>query len=264
MRKMTLTAAAAMISCVGAAQADTFFVFQEETMYRFELGGPVSDFDLGRTLISSSFDDTGRLVGFEARSRTSNHIRPAYEVLGAFGGAPAVSQLDDGLDIAVSSLTYINGRAFGVDTDNNLHEFDATTLADMGIVGNLGFTSNGLGYDAVNDVLYSIDKNSDLLHTIDYTDASSSVIGSLGIDVENAGAEFFNGTLYSSVQNNATGMLEIGTIDTSTGAFTSLQTLASFPDPNLERLVLSMAVIPTPSSMMLLGLGGLVAAKRRR
>lgn len=252
------------MACAGVASADTFFVFQEETMYRFELGGTVDDFDLGRTMIASSFDDGGRLVGFEARSRTAAHIRPAYELLDPFGGSPAVNQLDDGLSIAVSSLSYIGGRAFGVDTNNDLHEFDATTLDDLGIVGNLGFGANGMGYDAVNDVLYALNKDTDTLHTIDYTDASSSVVGSLGLDAENMGAEFLNGILYASVQNITTGMLEVGTVNTATGEFTSLQTLAAFPDPNTERLVVSMAVIPTPSSMALLGLGGLITARRRR
>ena len=93
---------------------------------------------------------------------------------------------------------------------------------------------------------------------------STTTVGGLGLDIENAGAEFFNGMLYAAVQNKASGMLEVGTIDVGSGAFSSLYTIDSFPDPNLDRLVVSLAVIPAPSAMALLGLGGLVASRRRR
>ncbi|MFG0258756.1 MAG: hypothetical protein ACF8LK_00275, partial [Phycisphaerales bacterium JB041] len=79
----------------------------------------------------------------------------------------------------------------------------------------------------------------------------------------NAGAEFFDGKLYAAIQIVSSGELVLGEVNTSTGAFSAIRTVSTF-DPNGTPMQVSLAIIPAPAGLGLLGAAGLVAIRRRR
>ena len=71
----TIACSLGLMACAGVAHANTFFVFQEETMYRFELGNTADQFDLGRTMISSSTGGARLRITISSSLTPVNHER---------------------------------------------------------------------------------------------------------------------------------------------------------------------------------------------
>jgi len=91
-----------------------------------------------------------------------------------------------------------------------------------------------------------------------------SFIGSLGfgsgILSDNVGFDIFGptGEAFVSLQTFGTSFSDFGTIDLNTGAFTSIGSVGG------GVALQSLTAIPTPGAFAVLGLGGLLAARRRR
>ncbi|MEM7755492.1 MAG: hypothetical protein AAF297_07625 [Planctomycetota bacterium] len=261
---MKITALAiAAVAGVASAQP-TFFAFQDDTLFRGGVnGGGVQSFTLSETIIAAEFDGSGDL--FAHSSPFSPNGSQGYRVDNAFGAAPSLSLSGSGLqNPGPSSIAFIGNQAFGFNTQGDFVEYDPNTLAEINVIAaqQLGVGGNGLGYDAVNDVLYMVDRNNDALFTVDYTTGDITTVGDLGVDIQNAGATFFDGQLWAAFQNNSTGNLEVGTIDVNSGALSSAFTLAGFPTGTPATV--AFAVIPAPGSIAVLGLAGLAASRRRR
>jgi hypothetical protein len=188
--------------------------------------------------------------------------------VGALGGSPSLSMLSDQVPGPRPTLSFAGGSAYSTREDAGQNsEFitvDSGTLVDSALVGpmGLGHGTNGSGYDAANDVLYVINGTRDALFTVDRVSGAASLVGVLGLDYLNGGAEFFDGTLYAILQDTSRDQFVFGTINTGTGEFGFLRTITSY-DPNLTYFA-SIAVVPAPASLGLIGLGALVAARRRR
>jgi Ca2+-binding RTX toxin-like protein len=250
-----------------AAAQPTFIAFGNETMYRFTLNGAIETFQLSDKMMSLAVAPSGRIFGHSAE-RNSGQLWESYELVDFLGNNPSLSLLSDQVPGPRPALSFADGTAYGTREDANdtteLITFDTDTLIDDALIGNtgLGRGTNGSGYDPVSDTLYLINRERDGLFSVDRSDGSVTFIGSLGIDYFNGGAEFFDGTLYAWLQDATTNELILGTVDTGTGAFTALRSVA-MGDPN-DTTFMSLAVVPAPGALALLGLGGMAAARRRR
>lgn len=284
--KPAMLAAIALGSLASVAVADvTFFVFEENELFRFEEGGPIDNFvfDDNVTFVSSTVGPNGQIVGVSGRrldaSVDPNRPHVTYELADPFGANPTPVAIFNSIDNDIPvSVTYVNGVAYGYDAQGaGLFTYDATTLdaiASLGqttVAGDPQFIlgANGLAYDEANDILYGISGDFDLLFVIDLNDLSNTqIIGGLGINYFNGGLEFLDGVLYAAVQNLDSGFLEVGSINTSTGAFTTIQQVSAIVgDPvnnPADRRLVSLAVVPAPATAGMLGLAGLVAIRRRR
>ncbi|MEM1184922.1 MAG: hypothetical protein AAGI53_07950 [Planctomycetota bacterium] len=255
----------AVLAGAAAAQTGTFFAFQGDTLYRGDLGtGTASSFTLSDDIIAAEFNGAGELLAHS--SPFAPGTPESFRVDNAFGANPTLTALGSGSqDPSPSSVEFINGRAYGFDSQGNFNEYDPNTLALIAQIApqQQGVGGNGLGYDVASDTLYMVDRNNDALFVVDVATGNLTNVGGLGTDIQNAGATFFGGQLWASYQNNSTGNYEVGTIDTSTGALTSVFTLDTFGITQ-PPLTVAFAIIPAPGGAALLGLAGLAAARRRR
>lgn len=261
---------AALLTVLGAASAavagPTFVAFGNTTMYRFGATGNIETFTLSDKMMSLTTDPTGRIVGHSAE-RNTGQLWESYELLGANTNSPSLSMLSDQVPGPRATLSFAEGTGYSAREGSSGAELitvDNGTLIDNGLIGNLNIQDgvNGTGYDAVNDILYGINRDQDALVTISRSTGNATVVGSLGIDYFNGGAEFYNGTLYAIVQDLGSQTLVFGSINTGSGAFSAIRTIDTY-DPN-GTTFMSLALVPAPSSFALLAVGGLVASRRRR
>ena len=266
----TTTRTAVLLTTLGTASAaiagPTFVAFGNTTMYRFGASGPIDSFTLSDKMMSLTTDPSGRIVGHSAE-RNTGQMWESYELLGANTNAPSLSMLSDQVPGPRATLSYAQGTGYSAREGSGGAELitvDGSTLIDNGLVGNLNIQDgvNGTGYDAVNDVLYGINRDQDVLVTISRNTGNATVVGPLGVDFFNGGAEFYNGTLYAFIQDLGSQTLVFGSIHTGTGAFTAIRTIDTY-DPN-ETTFMSLALVPAPASLGLLAIGGLAALRRRR
>jgi hypothetical protein len=256
---LAMLAGAASVAVAGP----TFFVFQNETAYRFTQNGQIDSFVLSDRLMGSAYAPDGVIRGTSAIPK-QNAGWEAYSVNDPMG-TPSLTEVSDTNSGPFSSVTYVGNTAYSFNSAGELLTLDFSTLAQTGVVGNIGLGSGnvGSGYDASSDTMYIINKDTDSLYTLGYNTATPTLVGGLGFDWFNGGAEFFNGTLYAVVQEVSSGNLVLGEVSTSTGAFSALRTVATF-DPNGAPMQVSLSIVPAPAGLGLLGLAGLAAVRRRR
>jgi hypothetical protein len=261
---------AALLTALGTATAaiagPTFVAFGNNTMYRFGASGPIDTFTLSDKMMSLSTRPDGAIVGHSAE-RNTGQMWESYELVGANTNSPSLSMLSDQVAGPRPTLSFADGNAYSSRDGGGFAELitvDSGTLIDNGLIGPLNIQDgvNGSGYDAVNDVLYGINRDQDVLVTISRNTGNATPVGSLGIDFFNGGAEFYNGTLYAFVQDLGSQTLVFGSIHTGTGAFTAIRTIDTY-DAN-DTTFMSLALVPAPASLGLLAMGGLVASRRRR
>lgn len=252
-------------ACAAAAQP-VFLAVVDTTLYRFTLNGQAETFTLSDKMMSLALAPDGRFLGHSAE-KNSGQLWESYELIDPLG-TPSLSMLSDQVPGPRPTLSFAEGNAYSTREDANqtteLITVDGNTLVDDALIGNtgLGRSTNGSGYDAANDILYVINGSTDLLYTVDRATGAATPVGGLGLDYFNGGAEFFDGTLYALLQDTSREEFVFGTIDTSSGAFTGLRVVTGY-DP-AEVHFASLAVVPAPATLGLLGAGLLAGARRRR
>ncbi len=151
---------------------------------------------------------------------------------------------NDGTSTQVTSLFYGAG--------------DMNEGMDPNIVGSAYTNSFG---GAMSTQLYGIDSRLDILVTQANSAGTLMTIGSLGVDVNDtlsldiSGA---TGIAYATVQSDDLSRSTFWMIDLATGDATMLGEIGG------GAVISSMAVTPAPASALLLGLSGLLSARRRR
>ncbi len=252
-----------LIGCATAATAEpVFLAFTNNTMHRFTLNVQIESIQMSDSMMSLARRGDGALVGHSPRG-TGEQMWQSYELLDPLG-APSLSLLSDQIGGPRGTLSFVGSQGFAIGNVDELMTVDSNTLEQTGTVGNMGLpiNSNGSGYDAVNDVLYIINGTDDALYRVDYNNATPTLVGQLGNNYLFGGAEYYDGTLYALLQDTGLEQFVLGSVDTTTGQFTALQVVAAY-DPN-ENTFASLAVIPSPSVIAVLGMGGLLASRRRR
>ncbi|MFT5423483.1 MAG: hypothetical protein ACI89L_001263 [Phycisphaerales bacterium] len=259
--KSTSILIAAFFSGAAVAQP-TFLVSNGSTLYRTTLGGTVETFGLSDDIVGMAVASDGTIYATSSTASTTSGLFELYTLNDA-GGTPTLSLVTDQLADVYTALTFINGDLYsslgggGFLVNIDLNTFAETSVGHTGI-----FNIGGAAYDSDSDTLWWSSGIDDALYTVDYNTAASTLIGSLGIDVAQQGMDFyeFEGVLYHAVDNETSGRFELGTTSTTTGAYSYLQTIVN---ANLEGST-ALAIIPSPATAGLLGLGGLLATRRRR
>ncbi|HMS57020.1 MAG TPA: PEP-CTERM sorting domain-containing protein [Fimbriimonadaceae bacterium] len=178
-------------------------------------------------------------------------------------GAATLTQIGS-LNKGIGSLTFANGRMYGVDDSLSalrIYELDLTT-GNAITTYNTGVTASGgggLAFDDVSGLFYLTDYNANRLYS--WTPAAgATLIGPLGFAFSNNGLEFFEGALYGGFrQDTGTSTMRLGSISTTTGAFTTMTTISGITGSGT-----GFVVVPEPGTLAALGLAALVFGARRK
>jgi hypothetical protein len=129
-------------------------------------------------------------------------------------------------------------------------------------IGSNPIGGNGASaYDPLKGIFYTVSKYTDTLYEVDLGTGSLDPVGPLGINDLSAGAEWFEGELFLAVQNRSSGDFEIGTIDATTGAYSTRFVLG---DGIADYVATGLAVVPEPTTLTLLLVAALLPLRRSR
>lgn len=178
-------------------------------------------------------------------------------------GAATLTQIGS-LQFGIGSLTFANGGMYGVnDTLNPLrvYKLDLTT-GNAITTYNLGINASGgggLAYNTSNGLFYVADYNGNRLYSW-APGGSATVVGPTGFGFSNNGMEFHEGTLYGALRpDSPSNILRMGSYDLQTGAFTTMATVTGVVGNGT-----GFIAVPEPATMIALGSGLLILARRKR
>ncbi|MCW5777462.1 MAG: PQQ-like beta-propeller repeat protein [Phycisphaeraceae bacterium] len=250
-----------------------FLASDDDVLYRGTPSGvtntfTVSDFIRGMAVVGGGAAvngaNTGDVIAVNRRTGGQQPI-VVYRVDNAFSGTPTLVKIAEA-DQTFSDIAFANGKIYGVRTSAptgviQLIEFDS----DFNTVNNY-FTNipvfdagaGGLAYNASKDVFYVTDPDSDKIWEVSLGGGETE-IGATGVKYNNNDLDHFKGTLYAALHDESDDTFHFGRFSKGTGAWSSIVNIG----PYLGGAV-GLVVVPAPGSLALLGLGGLVAMRRRR
>lgn len=284
MHHRAIAASLLVLAAGSAASAQTHYFTQGERLYSTSDNGvtvsaPVTiTFNSAPVTISSlAFDPSGQLWAGTTQGGVVYRLNPATGVL-TTTSVPALGGQTNTFDFRV-----VNGElrllAFTTFTGGltRFQEYNANTgavitAATTALTGvNPGIP--GSFYNAADDRYYAVDGVSYNLRSFDPDAfvAGGSIVGNTNTTWSQVGGAAFNGQAWLAMrigsynvaqgtQNHGTVGFRFGTVNLATGAFTQVFTVSERPFGG----GFGYAVIPGPGAAALLGLGGLVAARRRR
>ncbi|KAA0214302.1 MAG: hypothetical protein DYG94_07715 [Leptolyngbya sp. PLA3] len=265
MRAWTIALALAGTAVSLANAADTFLVVRGDDLYRYD-GNTVQTFTLTDTFHSLSLTEHG-IIGVSNLQENVGNPPPDFEVWrldGALSPAPFLTRIDTVTDKRFPTLTQVGSTLYGIG-EGEIYtvapDFSLTFVTNV----NPGEAIGGSGYDAASDTFYVSGQTSDALFTLDLGSGNLSQIGTgVGFDFRNQGGEWWRGEYWAAFEDLTNDRLVLGTIDTTTGLFSIEVVLQNGLGTLGAGQTMGLAIIPTPASLALLGLGGLAAARRRR
>ncbi len=265
MRALTFALALAGTTASLASAADTFLVVRADTLYRYN-GNTVETFTLSDTFHSLSVTEHG-IIGVSNLQENVGNPPPDFEIWrldGALSAAPSLARIGTFTDQRFPTLTQVGSTLYGIG-EGEIYtvapDFSLTYVANVNPEEAVG----GSGYDAATDTFYVSGQTSDALFTMDLGTGTISQIGTgVGFDFRNQGGEFWGGQYWAAFEDVANDRLVLGTVDTTTGLFQLEVVLQNGLGVLGAGQTVGLAVIPSPASLALLGLGGLAAARRRR
>lgn len=276
MRHALLSLPALLIaaSAANAGIPATALTSYGDQLYVTDLNGNIQNqFTMSDDITSMAVHPNGTIF---ASSRTDDDMDGKYELYTISNPttAPTLNLVGDFLDANTPALTFINGGLFGFQSaGGGAADFlvqintGTNTQSPVGATGEVGGTVSlsATGYDPATDTLYGLGKSAlGPLWDVDYSNApdpSTSLIGNSGVNTGNEGAEFWAGELYHAFFNFNSSSLLFGTRDTTNGAFNQLNVLETGIDGSGQ---VGLAIIPTPGTLAIAGLGGLIAIRRKR
>jgi len=168
---------------------------------------------------------------------------------------------------AYHSFTYVGERMFGVKNFqgslDEIVELNPYTFAEVGSFGIFDLGIGGLAYvPNLNEFVVS-DTRTNSFYGIAYDGGgdrgSVRLIGHAGMRWGANGLEYHDGVVYGTAIRGEDMQLVFGSVDLDTGHFTVERVLGE-----AERGAVGFGFVPAPGSVALLGLGGMLAARRRR
>lgn len=258
---------AAIIAAAGslATAGDTFVVTRGDQLYRYNAStNTIDQFTMSDTFHSLSSTKLG-IIGVSNLQENVGNPPPDFEVwrLDDVASTPSLTRIGTFTDQRFPSLTQVGNTIYGLGEgmiytiDNNLNSTFVTNIQPGEAIG-------GSAYDAVSDTFYVSSQTTDQIFTLNLVDGSLNAIGSLGIDVRNQGGEWWRGQYWAAFEDLTNDRLVLGTIDTGTGLFTMQVVLQDGLGVLESNQTMGLAIIPSPSGIALLGLGGIAAIRRRR
>lgn len=272
MRTITTIALAGLAATTAHAQFQ-FLSSADATLYRGNAGGLTDTFNgsdeiRGMSLLENGVSINGASAGdviAVSSPQGANDPQEVYRVDNAFSGTPSLVQIGITSN-PVSDIAFANGRIFGVDNSGPagtivLREFDTgfneINTFDTGInIVDRG--AGGLAYDPANDIFYVTDPDSDSLWSYSLG-GSASLIGTLGVNFGQNDLAMYDGKLYAALGLTDRQLYWVGEFDTTDASFDVLVNVGSYTGGSIGAVV-----VPAAPSLALLGLGGMMAARRRR
>lgn len=281
--KNVLFAAGVLAAIAGAAHAeDVFAVTADQTLVSFD-SGDASNLSTGVAISGLQTNEQIRGIDFRPANGqlyalgsfnnlyTIDMMTGAASLVGAGNFAPAMNGASFGFDfnpvidrIRVVSdanqnlvLNPNDGTATQV-TNVFFGAGDMNEGMDPNIVGS-AYTNSFAG--ATSTQLYGIDSGLDMLVTQANSAGTLMTVGSLGVDVNDTLSFDISGTsgiAYASVQADDLSRSTFWQIDLSDGSATALGEIGG------GALITSIAVVPSPAGLALLGLAGAAGVRRRR
>ncbi|MBO6513305.1 MAG: DUF4394 domain-containing protein [Phycisphaerales bacterium] len=282
-KKSTITMIAGLAACAAATQAELVYgVTDTQTLVSFDSG-----------------DSTNILSGVAISGLASNEqvrgidIRPATGEIFALGSFNNMYTINASTGVAsqVGAGPFApptNGSSFGFDFNPTIDRIRVVSDANQNLVlnpndgtatmvtdlffgagdVNEGMDPNIVGsaytnsfFGATSTQLYGIDTGLDVLVTQANSAGTLMTVGSIGVDLNDtlsfdiSGA---TGIAYASVVSDDFSSSTFWRIDLMTGEATALGEIGG------GSLITAMTVVPTPGTIALLGMGGLVVSRRRR
>lgn len=273
MKRMGVAVCVLMLSTGAAMSAPIFLASQDATLYRTD-GIVTETFALGDDIVGMAVAEDGTIWATSRSDDDGDGLYELYTLTDPLGPNPSLTFWGDFLEGPTPTLSVIQGTLYGYQkipgqslAKGQLVTIDtgAMTQGTVGATGRIGVATAGTGYDPVNDILYAISSRpTGGLYTVDYgltsgPDPTATFVGPMLARTANHGAEFFDDTLYAAVQYAGGGPMALGWVDTDTGVFN--ETMILGPPSGGE---IALAVVPEPTAITLLGLGGLALLRRRR
>jgi hypothetical protein len=207
-----------LTSIATTAKADvTYLASSLETLYRMTPGGSVESRDMAVRLRAMHRPSTTGVL-YVLGDQGGGGPATVYTLENAVSGTPALEAYAN-LTQFYGSLTGIGDEFYAFKT-GDLYTLD---LSDPNnpietLIGTTAIDATaGAAYDPLNGMLYMLSYATDALYTINPATAAATLVGSVGIDALDFGAEWFEDELYAAVRNAASGLLEIGTVDVTSG-----------------------------------------------
>jgi len=200
-----------------------------EAFGSFELGGPydfVSIVGTSTTFLGGDMDDNGNIYGVNDSTRELIRIN---RTSGAETTVAPITNLPNDHDITGMAWNESDSTMYAISTndiDTILYSLDLGT----GVLTNIGITGNPIGIWLAIDTdgnAFMADIDNDNFYSVNLTTGAGTLIGPFGIDISFAqDADFDRETnvLYMAAYLGA-GANMFGTVDTTTGLFTSLGTI---------------------------------------
>ncbi len=262
------------------ASAQFTFAFDhrgDDNLFSYPVNDPLSQTQIGPVgglnyaPFAMDFDTAGTTL------YVVNHAGGVFELgtvnttTGAYTAGPAIANpqgTETGLSVDPTNETFYLSYAASLYTLNPAN--GATTLIGDFIGPDPGGNPIGLVIDIAIDNqgnMFAHSISTDALYSIDKSNAAATFIGFSGLAANFAqGMDFdpVSNQLYAAIYTGG-GTGSYGTWDTTSGVFTEILDLPSFPDPGSGReLEMAITRVPEPATLTLLGLGAMVLLRRRR
>ncbi len=144
----------------------------------------------------------------------------------------------------------VSGGLFAHDTNGDFWSLDSTSGAAT-LVGNNGVYSGGMTYDSSQSAMLISAPGSTKIFSVDLTDGSATLLGG-SISLND------NDIAYSSASSTLFAMDYNGDLVSYDGSYTGSLLGGGFGD------VASVEAVPEPATLTLLGLGALLAMRKRK
>lgn len=272
MKTLIAIGALAFASTAGTACAQPvqFLATDGNRLYRGDMLGNVQSF----VTLSAAVQSLTRVPeGYSVAGAVAGDIIATAH--SASGGDWGVYRLDDAF--GTPTLTQIGSTSFGVGSlafsaaglfavSDSLSPLRVTSLSmvDFSTIQNYNTGINDAGGGGIaaapgSTQFYLTSDSSNRLMSWS-PGGTATAVGGVGFGFSNNGLEYLNGQLYGALRRDTPGsQMSIGTFDLSTGAFTTATTITGILGNGT-----GFVTIPAPGAAALLGLGGLLAARRRR
>lgn len=263
MRRLIIGTVFAVVASPAFA-ADTFFIMRDDQLFRYD-GNSVSQFAMNGSTHSLSVTDQG-IIGVANEPNNPGNPPPVYDVWRLDNGlsaAPVLTNIGTSFDHRLPTVTQVGSTLYGVgefEVSTFDNAFNRTFVANVNPAVGIG----GSGYDAASDNFYVTANSTDSFYSLNLATGNLDLIGAVGFEFRNQGGEWWNGEYWAALEDVTNDRLVLGTIDTTTGLFSlEVVLMNGLGDLSGDQTV-GLAIIPAPSSLVLLGLGGLAATRRRR